>query len=176
MKKITAIALLMCFICILACSCGKTPDVAAEESKVTSPDQIEWKFAIEGVDGVTEYTKAQAEQHELTKVYCSLDVSGSGDVTVFPTTMIIEGVLFSDFLADIGMSDATSCTYSGYSLLWKEDQSFTIDQETMNADDLVIGWIVNKTDAMVDSETYVGVNSGDVMVTSITNLETISFN
>lgn len=176
MKRFTAIALLMCIFCIIACSCGTTPDVTAEQSKVTSPDQIDWKFTVEGVDGVTEYTKAQATQHDLTKVYCSMDVSGSGDVTIFPTTMIIEGVLFSDFLADIGMSDATSCTYSGYSLLWKEDQSFTIDQETMNSDDLVIGWIVNKTDAMIDSETYVGLNSGDVKFESITNLETISFN
>lgn len=174
MKKITAITLLMCIFCILACSCGTTPDVTAEESKITSPDQIDWKITVEGVDGVTEYTKAQAEQHELTKIYCSMDASGR-DVPIFPTTMIIEGILFSEFLADIGMSDAASCTYGGYSILWKEDQSYSIDQETMNADDLVIGWIVNKTDPMIDSETFVGLNSGDPKLTSISNLEFIAF-
>ena len=158
MKK-TALLILLALammVSMFAACTAKTPDViASEEEAAKTLETLDWKFAVEGADK-TEYTLADAKTHDLSKAITSVIVSGTGDVVAFPTTFIAEGVALQDFLADVGATGATKITYYGHDVYGAE-MSFTLTEEDCASDEIVIGWIKNKTELLPDSITYVGI-------------------
>jgi len=163
MKKIIAIMLLCAtFVCFLCGCSGKTPDQVKKESILTL-DEVNWTFEVEGGSATT-YTLADAEKHELSKGVCSMWVGQEGNNTngksAIMTSFIIEGINFSDFLADMGKSDATTVTFVGKDYLGQPVE-YTLAPEELANPKVIIGWIRNKKEVLADTETYVGVFDGD---------------
>jgi len=162
MKRIIALLLCIATLSLLLASCtGTTPDVAATEDEMTM-ETLDWSIALEGCDRDT-YTLADAEAHELTKGTVSMllmkrDCSPQ-NIQAIMSSMIIEGVSFPEFLADVGRSDATEVTFSGKDV-YGDAFSYTMKPEEFNAEKTVIGWIANKKELLVGSENYVGVFDG----------------
>ena len=173
MKKTISILLLIALLSTMLFSCtSKTPDVvASEEAAAKTLDTMTWTLEVEGGSAAS-YTRADAEKHELSKIYGSMMKSwnqGEGNGTgAMQTSFICEGIKLSEFLEDMGRgkdsdNPAKSVTYYGQIITFKnadkfyEDMSFTIGEDNLWNDEVLIGWICNKTQLLFDSETYVGI-------------------
>ncbi len=173
MKKTISVLLLIALLSTMLFSCtSKTPDVvASEEAAAKTLETMSWTLEVEG-GSAESYTRAEAEAHPLSKIYASMMKSwnqGEGNGTgAMQTSFICEGIKMSEFLADMGRgkdsdNPATSVTYYGQIITFSgaekfyEDMSFTIDEENLWNDEVLIGWICNKTQLLFDSESYVGI-------------------
>ncbi len=173
MKKVISVLLLVALLSAMLFSCtSKTPDVvASEEAAAQNLETMTWTLEVEGGSAAS-YTRAEAEAHELSKIYGSMmkavDQAGGNGTGTVQTSFICEGIKLSEFLADMGRgkdgdNPATSVTYYGQIITFKggdkfyEDMSFTIDEENLWNDEVLIGWICNKTQLLFDSESYVGI-------------------
>ncbi|MBR0144560.1 MAG: hypothetical protein IJM21_10345 [Clostridia bacterium] len=158
MKRIPLLLMILLFISALFAGCaGKTPDVIESEknAKVTL-ETLDWAIPVE-IDGgeSTTYTLAQAKAHKIVKIYCSYRfVPRSSNTAPQVTTAIFEGILFSDFLADIGYPDASSVTI--YHTNESYYKPFEFDKEILNDPGSIITWIQNKKEVIAESDSYVG--------------------
>jgi len=162
MKRIIALLSVIITLFFLLTSCtGTTPDVAATQEEVTL-ENLDWSITLEGCDRDA-YTLTDAKAHDLTKGTVSMllmkrDCSPQ-NIEAVMNSMIIEGVSFKEFLADVGRSDATEVSFSGKDVFGAEF-SYTMTPEEFNAEKTVIGWIANKKETLVGSENYVGIFDG----------------
>ena len=160
MKKLLSAFLLLLSILALFSACtGKTPDViAAEEANEVTLDNMTWTLEVEGAD-VSSYTRADAEKHELSKMTCSMMKSvepGENGTGSMQTSFLLNGITLREFLEDVGRPDAAKVTYYGKDL-YKNDVVFSIEDDLIQSDKVMVGWIMNKTYLLFDSDTYVGV-------------------
>ena len=167
MKKNISILLLVTILSTMLFSCtSKTPDVvASEEAAALTLDTIDWSLEVEGAD-VDAYTLADAKKHDISKIICSMMIATDQNSFNFGqilTSFICEGITLHELLEDVGRADATKVTYYGQIITFKgpqkfyEDTSFEITGDLLKSDDVLIGWISNKTEILPDSESYVGV-------------------
>ena len=168
MKKTISILLLTALLAVMLFSCtSKTPDVvASEQANAVTLENMTWTLDVEGAD-VTSYTRSDAEKHELTKVIGSImkavDQAGENGGGTLQTSFICEGITLHEFLEDVGRADASKVTYYGQIITFKgaerfyEDVSFEITGDLLQSDEVLIGWICNKTEVLFDSESYVGI-------------------
>lgn len=176
-KSFLFLVLATSMILSIFCSCGKTPDVVAEEAEITL-DKVDWSFDIEGAD-TTKYTIADAKKHELSKVICSMELTiEDANIASTVKSMRIDGIKFKEFLADIGKADATSATFYSQNINNTETIEYTMTAEEMNSDDILIGWICNLTDPIPDTQTYVGIFAASTIAKfpSVTSVTKIVFN
>ena len=152
MKRIAALILLLGLFCCLLGSCtGKTPDVIESEAKMMTLDDVNWSIpiVIEATGETVTYTIEQAKAHPLAKTYISAyqyeNASAMGAAQV--TTLVFEGVMFMDVLADIGVTECSSITVSHNNL----PDLYEFDQDLVWSDDTILGWIQNKTMVVEDS-------------------------
>lgn len=163
MRKVTSLLLFAIFaLSLLLSSCaGKTPDVvAAEEAAAVNLETMTWTLAVEG-GNVDSYTRADAEKHDLSKMYVSMPRSTGAEGVGTGTGWVqmgfqVSGIRLREFLEDVGRPDAKKVTYEGKNL-FGEDISVVIEGEFVQSDDIMIGWIMNKKDLLLDTQTYVGV-------------------
>jgi len=159
MKKLTALLLLVAMMAAMLVSCtGTTPDEAATANVITKLEDVDWTIEVAGASS-DKYTLEQASAHDITKFYVRTTVSGQGDVKYMKVSVIVEGILFKEFLSDIGAESATSATIYGRDVTGAE-LTFDLTAEEMMGEDVMIGWILNKTEPMSDSLNYVGVFFG----------------
>jgi len=165
MKRIIATILLAVSMLALLASCaGTRPDAAASEAKAAlSPYTLNWSIAIEGGSADT-YTQADAQNHEIIKGIASMWLTVTGGNTgskkaANHTSFICEGIKMSDFLADMGKSDAASITYTGTDVYGSPFEA-TMNAEEMANEKVMIAWIYNKKDVFPDSTTYVAILDG----------------
>jgi len=152
MKKALSLlcALLMVFALLASCT-GKTPDVIESEAAMVTLDDINWSIpiVIEATGETVTYTMEQAKAHPLAKTYISAyqyeNASAMGAAQV--TTLVFEGVMFKDVLADIGVTECSSITVSHNNL----PDLYEFDQDLVWSDDTILGWIQNKTMVVEDS-------------------------
>ena len=159
-KSLFASLLLVLMLLSLFTACGgKTPDViAAEEAAAVNLDTMTWTLEVEG-GNVTSYTRADAEKHELSKMYVSMPRScepGGNGTGWIQMGFQMSGILMREFLEDVGRPDAKKVTYVGQDL-YGEEITFDIEGDLLQSDDVMIGWIMNKKDLLLDTWTYVGV-------------------
>jgi len=161
MRKLASALLLALFaMTLLFGSCtGKTPDVvASEEAAAINLDTMTWTLAVEGGNSDT-YTRAEAEAHELSKMYVSMPRScdpGSNGTGWIQMGFQLSGIRMQEFLEDMGRPDAQKITYYGKNL-YEEDISVVVEGDLLHSDDVMIGWIMNKKDLLLDTWSYVGV-------------------
>ena len=160
MKRIAALLFVLALLTSLFASCtGKTPDVIAEEeANEVTLDNMTWTLEVEGAD-VSSYTRADAEKHELSKMTCSMMKSvepGDNGTGSMQTSFLLNGITLREFLEDVGRPDAAKVTYYGKDL-YKNDVVFSIEGDLLQSKDVMVGWIMNKTYLLFDSDTYVGV-------------------
>ena len=159
-KRLISILSLACLLVCLFASCtGKTPDqIAAESEAALTLETTTWSLEVEGAEAST-YTREEAEAHELTKIIGSMIRScepGSNGTGWIQTSFIMEGITLKEFLEDVGAPNATKLTYYGTNL-YDEEVSFTVESEYLQSDEVVLGWILNKTELPFDSKTFVGI-------------------
>ncbi|MBO4407023.1 MAG: hypothetical protein J5849_04915 [Clostridia bacterium] len=161
MRKAASLLLLAIFVLSLllgSCS-GKTPDVvASEEAAALNLETMTWTLAVEG-GNVDSYTRADAEKHDLSNMYVSMPRScdpGSNGTGWIQMGFLVSGIPLHVFLEDVGRPDAKKVTYVGNNL-YGEDISIAIEGDFVQSDDVMIGWVMNKKDLLLDSKTYVGV-------------------
>lgn len=155
-KSFTALVLVVMMMVALFASCtGTTPDVAAQEAILTL-DEVSWSVELEGVDA-TSYTQAEAEAHALSKVIASMVISVEDtNMASARKSFLVEGIKFTEFLADIGASDAASVTFYGTDL-YEAEVSYTMTAEDIASEEILLAWICNKTEILPDTKTYVGI-------------------
>ena len=161
-KLIAALMLFALFTAMLGSCVSKTPDVVNSEAKNVSLEDVTWSIPVE-IDGAesTTYTIEQAKTHELAKTYASYRAMASADRTEPQvTTAIFEGVLFRDFLADIGYPEAQSVTVYHTNTSYYTDP-FEYDYDLIHSDNSVLAWIQNKTEVINGSTSYVAFASKD---------------
>ena len=166
MKRIAALILLLGLFCCLLGSCtGKTPDVIESEAAMVTLDDVNWSIpiVIEATGETVTYTIEQAKAHPLAKTYISAYQFENAQAQGAPqvTTLILEGVLFKDVLADIGVTECSSITITHNNM----PNTFEYDKDIVWSDNTVIGWIQNKTMIVEDSApSYVAFGSKDAGV------------
>jgi len=165
MKKVLASILLLVSMLTLLASCtGTTPDAAASEAKASlSPDSLNWSITVEGGSAAA-YTQADAQKHDIVKGIASMWLTVTGGNTgskkaANHTSFICEGIKMSDFLADMGKSDAASITYTGTDV-YGEPFEASMTAEEMANEKVMIAWIYNKKDVFPDSTTHVAILDG----------------
>ena len=171
MKRLIALSLLLCFLTVLLTACvSKTPDVVAAEDELTL-ENLDWSISLEGCDkGV--YTLADAQAHELAKGIVSMWIiksdSPEDSRAAVMTSMIIEGIPFTEFLADVGREDATEVTFSGKDI-YGEPFSYTMTSDSIYGEKTLLGWICNKESLLPDSENHVGIVDGSNRIADFGN-------
>ncbi|MCQ2445489.1 MAG: hypothetical protein MJ141_01210 [Clostridia bacterium] len=180
MKKVISVLLLIALLSTMLFSCtSKTPDVvASEEAAAINLETMTWTLEVEGAD-VTEYTRADGEKHELSKVYGSVmkanDQAGTNGTGSVQISFICEGITIREFLEDVGRPDATKVTYYGDVITFKGAEKYhtpmscTIEGDLLKSDDVLIGWVCNKKDVLFDSDTYVGVFASATVLDVVSN-------
>lgn len=165
MKRITATLLLaVSLVCLLVSCTGTTPDAAKKEAEAAvTVDNLNWSIAVEGASKDA-YTISDAKAHDISKGIVSMWLTVTGGNTgskkaANRTSFIAEGVKFSEFLADVGASDATTATFSGTDI-YGSPFEYTMNAEEMNNEKVLLAWIYNKKDVFPDSLTYVGIVDG----------------
>ncbi len=166
MKKILAILCVVAMLTALFGACtSKTPDVVASEAANKTLDDITWSIPIiiEATGETVTYTMDQAKAHDLAKTYISAyqfenkDAQGSPQVT----TLILQGVLFSDVLADIGVTECSGITVTHNNM----PNVFEYDEDIVWSENTLVGWIQNMTMVVEDSApSYVAFGSKDAGV------------
>jgi len=160
MKRILSALLITAALVAMLASCtGTTPD-EVETSTIPTLEELDWSLPVEGSVNTT-YTLADAQKHELSKVYSSVWVSDDPDqqlngIKYRERSYIMGGILFSEFLADVGAESASKVTYYGHDIYGAEVVG-TMTPEDMASADVLLTWIMNKTNALRDSETFVGI-------------------
>ena len=156
MRRILSILLLAAMLSLMLLGCtSKTPDVVESEAKEVKLEDVNWTIpiTIEATGETKDYTIDMAKQHELTKTYVS-GYTGYGQAYDAPqvSTFILEGVLFSEVLADLGVTDCSGITINhSNGDIYEYDKELVLDAGT------VLGWIQNKSQIVAASEpTYVG--------------------
>jgi len=152
MKKLTTVLLLTCMVMAMLASCtGTTPDAAAKAETEMTLDAVNWSvpITIEATGETVTYTMEQAKAHDLTKTYISAYQFENKDAQGAPQvcSLILEGVKFSDVLADIGVTEFSSITCEHNNM----DNLFEYDYDVAINDGTVIGWIQNKKEVIEDS-------------------------
>ena len=170
MKRIvSSLAVLLLLTSLFAGCTGKTPDViASEEAAAVNLETMTWTLEVEG-GNVTSYTRADAEKHALSKMYVSMPRScdpGTNGTGWIQMGFQMSGILMREFLEDVGRPDAKKVTYEGKNL-YGEDITYTIEGDLLQSDDVMIGWIMNKKDLLLDTWSYVGV-CGNARLSSFT--------
>lgn len=163
MKKLIAVLLLAALSLAVFSGCtSKTPDVVASEAANVTVENVTWSIPVE-IDGAdaTTYTIEQAKAHDLAKTYASFRyMATEADPTPQVTTAIFEGVLFREFLADIGYPEAQSVSiYHTNTSYYKVP--FEFDYDMIHSDNSLLAWIQNKNDVIKNSETHVAFASKD---------------
>ncbi len=155
-KSITAFTLVILMMVALLSSCtGTTPDVAAKEAILTL-DEVNWTIELEGVEA-TSYTMADAQAHAIDRIIVSMVISVEDtNMASARKSFLAEGITFAEFLADIGATDANKVTFYGTDL-YEAEVSYTMTPEDMASEDVRICWIMNKTEVLPDTKTYVGI-------------------
>ena len=164
MKRFIALLCSVLMLAALLVSCtGKTPDVLESEAKLVTLDDINWSIPIiiEATGETVTYTMEQATNHDLAKTYISAyqyeNESAMGAPQV--TTLILEGVLFKDVLADLGVTECSSITVSHNAA---NRGTYEYNRDLVWSDDTVLGWIQNKKEIVEDSApSYVAFGSKD---------------
>ena len=156
MRRLLSVLFLLTFVASMLVGCtSKTPDVVESEAKDVKLEDVNWTISVvvEATGETKDYTMDMAKQHELAKTYISA-YPGYGQAYDAPqvSTFILEGVLFSDVLADLGVTDCSSITVEhSKGDLYEYDKELVFDGGT------VLGWIQNKNQIVAASEpTYVG--------------------
>jgi len=156
MKKIITFLLLVAMMATMLVSCtGTTPDEAATADVITDLSDVNWTVEVAGAS-TDKYTLEQASAHEITKFHARTTVSGQGDVKYMKVSVIVEGILFKEFLADIGAESAAGAKIYGRNISG-EEIVFELTAEEMQSEEVMLGWILNKTEPLSDSESYVGI-------------------
>ena len=156
MRRILSILLLIALTAALMMGCtSKTPDVVESEAKDVKLEDVNWTvpITIEATGETKDYTIDMAKAHDLAKAYISA-YPGYGQAYDAPqvTTFILEGVRFSDVLADLGVSDC-----SGITVMHSKGDAYEYDKDLVFDEATVLGWIQNKNQIVAASEpTYVG--------------------
>ena len=164
MKRIAALILLLGLFCCLFGSCtGKTPDVIESEAKLVTLDDINWSIpiTIEATGETVTYTMEMAQKHDLAKTYISAYQYENAEAQGAPqvTTLILEGVLFKDVLADLGVTECSSVSVAHNAA---DRGVYEYDHDIVWSDNTVIGWIQNKNQIVEDSApSYVAFGSKD---------------
>jgi len=160
-KSLTALLLLVCMMAAMLASCtGTTPDVAATEDIITDLADVNWTLPVEGASA-TSYTMAEAQNHDLSKFIVSMmRSSNDANISFSRISMIMEGCLLKEMVADLGMESASGATVEVVSLT-DGDISFELTAEDLASDYCLIGWICNKKEPLPDTETYVGIFFND---------------
>jgi len=160
-KSLTALLLLVCMMAAMLASCtGTTPDVAATEDVITDLADVNWTLPVEGASA-SSYTMAEAQAHDLSKFIVSM-MRSSNDVNMAFSriSMIMEGCLLKEMVADLGMESASGATVEAYNVSM-EPITFELTAEDLTADYCLIGWICNKKEPLPDTESYVGIFFND---------------
>ena len=165
MKRAVSLLCAMIMIFALLASCtGKTPDVIESEAKMVTLDDVNWSIpiTIEATGETVTYTMEQAQKHDLAKTYISayqlIGDNSAGNNAPQVATFILEGVLFKDVLADLGVTECSSVTVTHNAL----STPFEYDHDIVWSDNTVIGWIQNKNQIVEDSApSYVAFGSKD---------------
>ena len=168
MKRAVSLLCAMIMIFALLASCtGKTPDVIESEAKLVTLDDINWSIpiTIEATGETVTYTMEQALKHDRAKTYISayqlIGDNGAGNNAPQVATFILEGVLFKDVLADLGVTECSSVTVTHNAL----STPFEYDHDIVWSDNTIVGWIQNKNQIVEDSgPTYVAFGSKDAGV------------
>lgn len=157
--KRTVLSLLMALtliVCLFSACTGTTPDVAEEEAKAAiTLETLDWSFQVEGAEK-TEYTIADAKNHELRKMITTCELSGTGDVKAALKSFRVDGISLQEFLADVGATGASGITYYGHDI-YGDEMTYTLTAEEVASDEIMIAWISNVENVMSDSITYVGI-------------------
>ena len=166
MKKLVSLLLLALLLTVFFGGCtSKTPDVVESEKNNVTLEDLDWAIpiTIEATGESVTYTMAQAKAHELAKTYISAYqfTGDNGDGSPQVTTMILQGVRFSDVLADLGV---TAC--SGITVIHNNiADPFEFDEKIVWSDDTLIGWIQNLNMVVEDSApSYVAFGSKEAGV------------
>lgn len=158
-KTVSFLAVMLILTSLFSGCSGKTPDeIAAEEAAAVTLDTVTWTIAVEG-GTVDSYSRSDAEEHELSKIICSMMKTvepGENGTGAMQTSFICGGIHLREFLEDVGRSDATRITYYGKDL-YQNDISYSIEGDLLMSDDVMLGWIRNKSDILFDTWSYVGV-------------------
>ena len=163
MRRILSVLMLTLILAAMLLSCtSKTPDVVESEAKDIKLEDVNWTvpITVEASGETKDYTLDMAKAHELTKIYVSGYIGYAQAESPQVSTFILEGVLFSDVLTEIGVSECTSVTVThSNGDVYEYDKDIVYDAGT------VIGWIQNKNQVVANSEpTYVafGAQKGGV--------------
>ncbi len=166
MKKAASLMLLAALLlCLFGACTSKTPDVVESEAKNVTLDDVNWQIpiTIEATGETVTYTMDQAKAHDLAKTYISAYqfTGDNGDGSPQVTTMILQGVRFSDVLSDLGVTECTGVTVTHNNI----DDLFEYDEKIVWSDDTLIGWIQNMNLVVEDSApSYVAFGSKDAGV------------
>jgi len=168
MKRFVSLVCAVLMIAALLASCtGKTPDVIESEANLVTLDDVNWSIPIiiEATGETVTYTMDQAKAHDLAKTYISayqlVGDNSAGANAPQVATFILQGVLFKDVLADIGVTECSSITVTHNAL----PNPFEYDHDIVWGDNTVLGWIQNKKEIVEDSApTYVAFGSKDAGV------------
>ena len=166
MKRAVSLLCAMIMIFALLASCtGKTPDVIESEAKMVTLDDVNWSIpiTIEATGETVTYTMEMAQKHDLAKTYISAYQYENAEAQGAPqvATFILEGVLFKDVLADLGVTECSSVTVTHNAL----STPFEYDHDIVWSDNTIVGWIQNKNQIVEDSgPTYVAFGSKDAGV------------
>ena len=160
MKRILAVLTLSLALLALFASCtGKTPDViAAEEAAEVNIKTVTWTLEIEGAEK-TSYTRAEAETHDLSKIFTSIKKHVENDangVGAMQTTIRVDGIPLHVMLEDLGRADAKKLTCYGTDT-YGNPAEFTVEGDLLQSDEVLLGWIMNKDQILYDSKSYVGI-------------------
>ncbi len=164
MKRVFALILLLGLFCCLFGSCtGKTPDVIESEAKLVTLDDVNWSIpiTIEATGETVTYTMEMAKKHDLAKTYISAYQYENAEAQGAPqvTTLILEGVLFKDVLADLGVTECSSVSVAHNAA---DRGVYEYGHDIVWSDNTVIGWIQNKNQIVEDSApSYVAFGSKD---------------
>lgn len=174
MKKTTAFLLVLICIAAICGSCAsKTPDVIESEEKAAiTIDTLDWSLEVEG-GNVDTYTLADAKKHEISKMITSaLKSSDDPNYQAGWISFRVDGICLYEFLEDVGRSDATKVTCYGTDVYGK-DTAIVLEGDLLTTKDVKIGWIMNITDVLIDTTSYVGI-FGSTSVTEFTSCNCIT--
>lgn len=144
-RVISVLCILVMLTAIFGACTSKTPDVVQSEAQNVTLDDVNWSIPIiiEATGETVTYTMDQAKAHELAKTYISAyqleneAVQGSPQVA----TLILQGVRFSDVLADLGITECSGVTVTHNTL----PDIFEYDEDIVWSENTLIGWIQNMT-------------------------------
>ena len=162
MRKVIALLLaLLSLVAVFGSCTAKTPDVVASEAAAAiTLETLDWSIEVEGAEK-TSYGINDAKQHELSKMIVSMVISViDGNMSSARKSFRVDGINFSEFLADVGASNATKATVYGRDLYGAE-VTFVVEGDNLQSPDCKIAWIRNIEEVLPDSENYVGLFGGN---------------